>query len=111
MAQRARTAKTLAQRIDLSYFKRQHPLRHWRFIVSVAAPVAAIVWIAGMAAAGSRAPYSSGPLATAHHVFTDRCERCHVGQAGALSASVTDTACLSCHGAPAHKESQVFTPS
>jgi hypothetical protein len=111
VAQRIRTAKTLAQRIDLSYFKRQHPLRHWRFIASMVVPLAAIVWIAGMAAAGSRAPFSSGPLAAAHHMFTNRCERCHVAEAGAFSAAVTDNACRSCHVAPDHRSNEAFTPS
>ena len=32
---RTRTAKKLAQRIDLSYFKRPHPLRRWRMLRDV----------------------------------------------------------------------------
>jgi hypothetical protein len=28
------TTKKLAQRIDLNYFKRSHPLRRWRFTVA-----------------------------------------------------------------------------
>jgi hypothetical protein len=63
-----------------------------------------------MAVAGSRAPYSSGPLASAHHVLSDKCERCHVRTAGVFNASVTDAACLSCHDAPAHQANQAFTP-
>lgn len=110
MAQRTRTAKSLAQRIDLSYFKRRHPLRRWRAIVSIAAPAAALLWIAGMAAAGSKATFNSGPLAPAHQVFTDRCERCHVRVAGHFSAAVADTACVACHAAPAHRVNQTSTP-
>ena len=63
---RTRTAKKLAQRIDLHYFKRAHPLRRWRTILSIAAPAVALLWLGGMAAAGSRAPYSSGPVSSAH---------------------------------------------
>ena len=111
MAQRIRTAKTLAQRIDLSYFTRPHPLRHWLLVVSAAVPAAALLWIAGTAAAGSRAPFSSGPLAAAHHVFADRCERCHVPETGRFAARVTDQACATCHAAPGHKTNQAFTPA
>ena len=43
---RTRTTKKLAQRIDLDYFKRPNALRRWRFLLSVAAPVLAILWVA-----------------------------------------------------------------
>ena len=71
------------QRIDLNYFKRLHPFRRWRLILSIAAPLVVLLWIGGMTAAGSRAPYSSGPLSLAHQVFGERCERCHVIRSGA----------------------------
>ena len=111
MAGRTRTAKALAQRIDMDYFKRLHPFRRWRLWLSIAAPLAALLWLGGMAAGGSRSPYSSGPLSMAHQVFGQRCERCHVTEARAFSAHVTDAACLTCHDAPAHKTNQTFTPA
>jgi len=103
MARRTRTAKALAQRIDMSYFKRRAPLRRWVLLLSMAAPVAALLWIGGVAATGSRAPFSSGPVAHTHAVFGERCERCHVTPMAAFRSHVTDAACLSCHDAPAHK--------
>jgi hypothetical protein len=111
VAGRTRTAKSLAQRIDLNYFKRPHPFRRWKLGLSIAVPAAALVWLGGMAAAGSRTPYSSGPVSSAHQVFGDRCERCHVTGARAFRAHVTDNMCLTCHDAPQHKSNQTFTPA
>ena len=39
------------------------------------------LWLGGMAAAGSRPPYSSGPLSTAHAFAEGKCEVCHVRDA------------------------------
>jgi predicted CXXCH cytochrome family protein len=98
---RTRTAKKLAQRIDLSYFKRPHPLRRWRTLLSIAAPVAGLLWLGGFAIAGSRAPYSSGPVSTAHAFAELRCEVCHVRDTS-FRAHVTDMACTTCHDGPPH---------
>jgi predicted CXXCH cytochrome family protein len=102
---RTRTAKTLARRIDMSYFKRPHPLRRLRTLLSIVAPVVALGWLGGMAVAGNRAPYSSGPLSAAHAFAEMRCEVCHVRDASldtGFRAHVTDLACVTCHDAPAH---------
>ncbi|HEY3045274.1 MAG TPA: hypothetical protein VGJ39_14680 [Vicinamibacterales bacterium] len=111
MAGRTRTAKALAKRIDMEYFKRLHPFRRWRLILSIAAPVVVLVFIGSMTAAGSRAPYSSGPLSLAHQVFGQRCERCHATETQTFRAHVTDMTCVACHDAPAHKPNQPFTPA
>ena len=102
---RTRTAKKLAQRIDLNYFKRPHPLRRWRTILSIAAPALGLLWLGGMAAAGSRAPYSSGPVSSAHAFAEQRCEVCHVRDTS-FRAHVGDNACLTCHDGPAHPPSR-----
>jgi hypothetical protein len=111
MAGRTRTAKALAQRIDLNYFKRPHPFRRLKLILSIAVPAAVLLWLGGNAAGGSKAPYSSGPVAASHQVFGDKCERCHVTQVRAFRAHVTDNMCVSCHDAPQHKSNQTFTPA
>ena len=111
MAGRTRTAKALAQRIDLNYFKRPHPFRRLKLILSIAVPAVVLLWLGGNAAGGSKAPYSSGPVAASHQVFGDKCERCHVTQARAFRAHVTDNMCVSCHDAPSHKSNQTSTPT
>jgi hypothetical protein len=109
---RIRTAKKLAERIDLNYFKRAHGLRRWRYILSIAIPAIAVLWIAGLAAAGSRKPYSAGPVSSAHAFAEMKCEVCHTSAKGAVSvrAHVTDKACLTCHDAPAHAANQTRPP-
>lgn len=111
MPRRTRTARSLAQRIDLAYFTRPHQFRRWLGIVSIVAPAAAVLWVAVTSLAGSQTPYSAGPMAAPHAPFAQRCERCHVVRAGRIASTLDDRACLACHDAPAHKPNQAFTPS
>src|SRR5580765_6628225 len=74
---RVRTAKQRAQRIDLDYFKHTHGLKRWRILLSLALPLAALLWVSAHAAAGSRTPYSAGPVSSAHAFVETRCEACH----------------------------------
>lgn len=111
MLRRTRTTKKLAKRIDLQYFKRSHPLRRWRFWLSVAVPVVALGWLVTQRAQGGQKAYSSGPLSVSHAVFTQNCSLCHVTRAAAFFKEVSDDACLSCHDAPVHHGSQVFAPA
>ena len=106
-----RTGKDRARRIEPDYVTRRHVFRHWKLMLAVAAPLAAIVWIAWLGAAGSRAPYSAGPVAAAHASFGTRCEVCHPSSTPAVRSHVTTEACLACHDAPAHKVNQTSTPA
>ena len=108
---RTRTTKKLAQRIDLNYFKRSNPLRHWRLLLSVALPALAVVWLAWYAIRSDRRVYSAGSLSAAHAVLTKQCAACHVTQAGFFSEKVADQTCLACHDGSIHHAAQVFTPS
>lgn len=110
---RVRTAKTLAERIDLHYFKRAHGMRRWRILLSAAAPLAALLWVAALTASGSRTAYSPGPVSAAHAFAEKRCEVCHASSAGpqTFRSHTTDTACLACHDGPAHAPNQVSTPA
>lgn len=115
---RIRTAKTLAERIDLHYFKRPRGMRRWRYVLSAAAPLAALLWVAALAASGSRTPYSPGPVSAAHAFAENRCEVCHGGRTAtgtplpsAFRAHTTDAACLTCHDGPAHAPNQMPPPS
>lgn len=111
MPRQKRTTKTLAQRIDLSYFKRQHPFRRWRVWLSVAAPAGALLWLGGLAIARRDQVYSAGPVSSAHAVFGARCELCHAGHGRGFSKAVSDDNCRTCHDGPVHQANQVFTPS
>jgi predicted CXXCH cytochrome family protein len=117
---RVRTAKTLAQRIDLYYFTRARGMRRWRILLSIAIPALALLWVVVLAAAGSRRPYSPGPVSSAHAFTEMKCEACHTGSAGdggpragvtaAFRAHASDRACLSCHDAPVHAANQTPPP-
>jgi hypothetical protein len=110
MLRRIRTTKKLARRIDLQYFKRPHPLRRWRFWLSVAVPILALGWLVTQRAQGGQKAYSSGPLSASHAVFTQQCSLCHMARAGAFFKEVSDEACLTCHDGPLHHSNQTFTP-
>lgn len=124
---RVRTAKQRAQRIDLYYFTRSHGMRRWRILLSIALPVAAVLWIGGAAAAGSRKPYSPGPVSRSHAFAEQRCDVCHRTVAAAhadksaaelannpgpfFRRHASDGACLTCHDAPPHAVNQTTPPA
>jgi hypothetical protein len=106
-----RTTKKLAQRIDLNYFKRSHPFRRWRFLISLAVPLLAVLWLAWYGLTGNSRVYSSGQISPAHAVLGAKCDSCHVRTAGFLRAKTSDQACLACHDGPIHHANQTFTPN
>ena len=99
---RARTTKSVAQRIDLDYFKRATPFKRARIWLAILAPVLALVWIGLRFFAGDQRAYSAGQLSQAHAVLEKQCEACHVRPAGGFSAKAADGACLACHDGPPH---------
>lgn len=115
------TTKIRAKRIALHYFKKPHPFRRWRLILTIAAPAVAAGWLAVLAARGDQRIYNSGPVSTAHAMFGVQCGQCHVPphttQGGANQAGksfwlrVSDRACLKCHDGPIHHDAQTFTPT
>jgi len=104
------TTKNLAQRIDLGYFKHPHPFRRLRFILSVALPALALLWLGWYALARNNRIYSGGKMSASHAVLSARCSACHVAQVGSFSARASDQGCDSCHDAPLHHANQTFTP-
>ncbi len=111
MSRTPRTTKRLAQRIDVDYFHRQHPLRQWRFRISLGLLVLAAVWLAWYLPARNRRVYSSGRNSPAHAVFAANCSACHIQQAGVFHEVAADSACLSCHDGPIHHLNQAFNPT
>ncbi len=117
---RPRTPKGIAKRIELQYFKRLHPFRRWKLILTIAAPAIAAVWLIALAARGDQRIYASGPVSTSHAMFGLKCGHCHTpasmaailaGPAGkSYWLRVSDKACLKCHDGPTHHESQTITP-
>ncbi len=111
MLRRVRTTKNLAKRIDLQYFARPHPLRRWRFLLSLAVPLIGVIWLLSHWVV-SQEPFASGPVSASHAAFVTRCNVCHAGEGGRYFRPVTEKACLGCHDAPAHHATSVlFTPT
>jgi hypothetical protein len=120
MSIRNRTTKLIARRHDLNYFKRLSPVRAWQWYLAVGALVCAVAWFAGTTLAHGASDFSAGPISSSHAVFGQRCELCHVPVIAATKFTpsfgrrnhVPDSACLSCHTAPAHQPMEsVRTPT
>jgi hypothetical protein len=120
MADRAYTTKTRAKRIALEYFKRPHPFRRAKFLLSVTLPAVAILVLAGFFVLGDHRLYNSGPVSMAHAMFGARCTECHTAASGPAPAGVTPRAtfflpvsnetCSVCHEGPKHHENEKLTP-
>jgi len=101
-----RTTKALAKRIDLTYFKRAHPLRSARWMTSLVVTILALIWL-GYKSLESREVYMNGEISTPHQLFGVNCNRCHTDW-GALNAvlegkpSIPDKVCEECHEGSAH---------
>lgn len=104
---RTRTTKTVAQRIDLNYFKRPTPFKRARLLLVILAPLLALGWIAWRGFSRDSRVYSSGRMSEPHAVLEKQCAACHIQKAGEFSAKTLDAACLSCHDGPMHHENQV----
>jgi len=99
---RTRTTKTVAQRIDLNYFKRPTPFKNAKLWLAVLIPAMALVWIGVHFLDHDNRVYSSGRLSKAHAVLEKECATCHVREAAGFSAAAADSACLACHDGPPH---------
>jgi hypothetical protein len=106
---RTRTTKTVAQRIDLNYFKRPTPFKRAKLWLAIVAPVIALVWIGFYFLGRDNRVYSSGRLSAAHAVLEKQCAACHVQHAGGFSAKARDSACVACHDGPPHHASNLNT--
>src|SRR5437773_405248 len=121
MADRGYTTKSRAKRIALDYFKRPHPFRRAKLLLSLALVVVAAVAIVGYAIRGDHRLYTSGPVSTAHAMFGTRCDDCHTAVAPTASAGVpsraafflpvSDLTCSLCHEGPSHHTNQAFSPA
>ena len=116
---RLRKAKLRAQRIELDYFARPHPIRSWRVWLSLLVLAAAAVWVAVIFARSDPTAASPGGLSTAHAMLARRCQACHADAARVAPATdtavprwraVSDAACRTCHVIADHESNQAETP-
>ena len=107
---RTRTTKTLAQRIDLNYFKRPTPYKRAKLLLCVLAPLVALGWIAWRGFSLDSRVYSSGRMSGSHAVLEKQCTVCHLQKVGEFSSKAVDSACLACHDGPVHHEFKTASP-
>ena len=110
MQRRTRTAKKLAQRIALDYFKGPHWFRTWRIRLLIGVPLVFIPFILAPAVRTNHGVYSPGRLSTAHTLLNSRCDACHTKIAGRFHRAPLDAACISCHDGPTHNANVVANP-
>ena len=105
---RSRTTKSIAERIDLDYWRRAHPLRTWKFRLSLLALFLAGVAIVAHLPEKRRIFWSSGDLTPVYGFTQSKCGSCH---ASGTSGAVRDQACTSCHAGTVHAQNQTSTPA
>ena len=114
---RKRSSKSVARRHDLNYFKKGSPLRRWQGILTLIALGCSLLWLTGSYAFRGPQLLSKGPVSSAHAVFGERCEACHLPVQSSLfhragfRKDVPDAACRQCHNVPDHQANQTFTPA
>ncbi len=98
MAKKEKRTKQLAQRIDPSYFKKPHPMRRWRFLLTAGLALIAAGWVGATVLTGKHGAYTNGPISPSHALFEQDCALCHTEAFG----PVYDSSCIACHKAGAH---------
>ena len=111
-----RNSKSLAERIDISYWSRSHPLRRWKWLLAGLAVALAVVWLVLAAVLGNQRLYEAGPLSTVHAMLESDCGQCHTQSwqpavrlvsLDSHRRSVPDSACTRCHDGPIHHDGQI----
>src|SRR5205823_2337148 len=102
MAAPRRTQKQIAERYkaNLGYYKKKHPWRRARFLVSCLAIVGGIIGIVFFQMRGGETFFNPGKISSSHARFANDCAQCHdksLISAGPLTL-VASSKCLSCHG-------------
>ena len=115
MPSELRTPKTLADWLELDYFRRPSLLRRlWTPLLAVTF-LAALAGVGWTFLPGRQTAYVAGRLSSAHAMFNTDCGQCHTGsfqtlnrlvRANAAIRAVPDSACTRCHGGPIHHVTQ-----
>lgn len=65
---------------DIITYRKVHPLRSTRFVLSTIAFLGALVWALGFKNLGGTAQFfNTGPISQNHHRFENDCSACHIG--------------------------------
>lgn len=98
MPKQEKRTKQIAQRIDPGYYKKPHPMRRWRFLLTAVLCLIAAGWVGASVLTGQRGAYTNGPISPGHALFEMDCALCHTEAFG----PVYDSSCIACHTAGSH---------
>ncbi len=102
-----RDVKTLAGRLDRTYFERQSTIRRIRVLAIVVCVAAGLGWWAMAGGVTEGELYNPGHVSGPHAAFESNCAACHSGNGkGGFFKTVSDTSCLSCHDGSIHHVNQ-----
>ncbi len=112
-----RDPKTLADWLDLDYFRRaRRNGRAWKILLGATFLFAVVVVF--LLILGRPTAFQSRSVSTAHASFNQDCAQCHVGAFRTLDRlsrldsemrAVPDSACVRCHAGPVHHVTQIGT--
>jgi predicted CXXCH cytochrome family protein len=122
MSSPLRDPKTLAEWLELDYFRRPRWPRRLRRLVTWTVAIAGAAVLVLTFWPGALWVYESAPVSAAHAMFNDQCTRCHTdsfrpalrflpSNIQDLSVSVLDPTCEQCHEGPKHNPHQSRDPS
>lgn len=110
---RRRDPKTLSGRIDPTYYRKPHPMRTVRGLLTFFALAATVFAVTFLSWPGDARLHNPGPLTAAHAFIQHDCRACHdggragtSGPAAGFSRTVSDVACLACHDGSIHHGNQ-----
>ncbi len=120
MSSPLRDNKSLSDWIELDYFRRPRRLRRIRRALSLLGLILGLFLLAVLLWPTAHVVHQAGPLASAHTMFSNDCQQCHVEsfkpaqrllQFDPGIRAVSDDACKRCHDGPVHHETQAREPA
>lgn len=106
-----RDPKRLSEWYQLDYYRRPRAFRRWTWPAIWAALLVSAGWLGFVLWSGSATVFQAGPVSTAHAMFREQCQVCHLpsqDESGRTRLSrlelrtVSNEACLHCHDGADH---------
>lgn len=111
-----RTSKSIAERIDTSYYKHRHPIRAYKRYTSWGLLVLTFLCLLVPTLLWDHRIFQAAPVSSSHRLFGDQCERCHTETWGPMKRlatldgdqmSVSEKACRECHNTADHSPLEI----
>jgi hypothetical protein len=104
------SSRQLSERVEVGFHRRPNRLRRRMWLISVAACLVALVWLASVSVERDYRVYEAGSVATAHKSFENDCAQCHTSwgplerfvQLDSSIHSTSNEKCIRCHDGLSH---------